>query len=60
MATAVWLIFYKAAILDASKPLLTLKLALSIISGIAVYIGVLKAYAKEEAEMFIGWISRRK
>lgn len=35
-------------------------LFVSILVGTAVYLGALKVFAKEEAEIFIGWILRRK
>ncbi len=35
-------------------------LFISILAGIAVYLGALKVFAQEEAEIFIGWILKRK
>jgi len=39
---------------------LALKLGISIVLGILVYLGVLKIIAREEAKLFSGWILRKK
>jgi len=40
--------------------LIPANLFISILVGPVVYLGALKVFAKEEAEIFIGWILRRK
>ena len=60
MGVVVWFIFYQTNFLLDSQALLALKLALSILVGMAVYLGALKVFAKEEAGVFVEWISRRR
>ncbi|MBU4140679.1 MAG: murein biosynthesis integral membrane protein MurJ [Candidatus Omnitrophica bacterium] len=60
MGAALWFIFYRGEFLFGSRPLLAVRLGVSILAAIAVYLGALKVFAKEEARIFIGWILRRK
>ncbi len=60
MGVALWFIFYRGEFLFGSRPLLAVKLGVSILAAVAVYLGALKVFAKEEARIFIGWILRRK
>ena len=60
MGLVLWLVFYRGAFLLGSKPQLAIKMGIAILVGIAVYLGSLKVFAREEARIFIGWILRRK
>lgn len=60
MGAAAWFVFYRTDFLVDGKLLLAAKLGISISAGIAVYLGALKLFAKEEAEIFVGWILKRR
>ena len=60
MGAAAWFVFYRTDFPVDGKLLLAVKLGISISAGIAVYLGALKLFAKEEAEIFVGWILKRR
>ncbi|MCQ9208833.1 MAG: murein biosynthesis integral membrane protein MurJ [Omnitrophica bacterium] len=60
MGVPLWFIFYRADIILGIGIPSFLKLGLAIFVGLAVYLGALKVFAREEAEIFVGWILRRK
>ena len=60
MGMFLWFIFYRCDFLLGSNLSLAVKLGISILAGIAVYFGALQVFAREEARIFTGWISRRR
>ncbi len=60
MGAALWVIFYRLDALLGKELWPALKLMISVLAAVAVYAAALKAFAAEEAEIFIGWILRRK
>ena len=60
MGAALWFIFYRTDFLLGAGLFLAAKLVISILLAIAVYFGALVVLAKEEAEIFTGWILRKK
>ena len=60
MGIGLWLIFYGNGFLLASKVLLATKLGICIPAAMAVYLAALKAFAKDEAEVFWRWILRKR
>ncbi|MBL7084890.1 MAG: murein biosynthesis integral membrane protein MurJ [Candidatus Omnitrophica bacterium] len=60
MGAVLWFGFYRCQFLTGTRALLAAKLGISILLGMAVYLGALKVFAKNEAEVFLGWILRKK
>ncbi len=60
MGAFLWFFFYHVDFLSGSAALSALKLGISILAAVTVYLGVLKVFAQEEARIFLGWILRRK
>ena len=60
MGATLWFLFYGNDFLSTSSILLALKLALSFLLSLAVYFAALKVLAKEEAQIFSQWISRKR
>ncbi|MBN3038615.1 MAG: murein biosynthesis integral membrane protein MurJ [Candidatus Omnitrophica bacterium] len=60
MGSGLWIIFYRTGFLMQNNFLLAVKLGLTIIAGIFIYSVFLKIFAKEESEIFLGWILKRK
>ena len=60
MAIIVWVLFYKIEFFADRDVVIAAKFVISLVSGIIVYLFTLNAIAKEEAEMFLAWILRRR
>jgi putative peptidoglycan lipid II flippase len=60
MSGALWFLFYGNGFLLGSRLLFGVKLGASIIAAVAVYLGALKLFAREEARIFTQWISRKR
>jgi putative peptidoglycan lipid II flippase len=60
MAGVLWFSFYQNDFLSGSKILLAAKLGISVFISSAVYFGLLKLFAKEEAKIFSQWILRKR